>query len=66
MQTKTNKDFKAVEFMRQVRNELSGIYQTDKVRYYNELKNAMRDFINHKTHIVANEPDSTYKNNSSQ
>lgn len=45
METKTKNSFKAVEFMRQVRNDLSDLYQTDKERYHNELKKSMADFL---------------------
>lgn len=45
MQTKTKSDFKAVEYMRQVRNELSTLIQTDPDRFHNELKQTMADFI---------------------
>ena len=37
METKTKNNFKAVDFMRQVRNELSELYQADKERYHKEL-----------------------------
>ena len=45
MQTKTNSDFKAVDYMRQVRNELSTLMQTDPKRFHYELKQTMADFI---------------------
>lgn len=45
METKIKNDFKAVDFMRQVRNELSDLYQTDKERFHGELKKAMTDFL---------------------
>ena len=42
---KTNeKEFHAVEFMRQVRSELSEKYLQDKTQYLEDLKNAMADF----------------------
>jgi hypothetical protein len=44
-QNKTNlKEFHAVEFMRQVRSELSEKYLNDKTQYLEDLKNAMADF----------------------
>ena len=45
MQTKTKSDFKAVDYMRQVRNDLSTLMQTDPKRFHEELKQAMADFI---------------------
>jgi hypothetical protein len=53
MKTKTN-SFKAVEFMRKVRDELSSVYQTDREQYYNELKKSMAEFINNKSRNIAN------------
>ena len=44
METKTKKDFKAVDFMRKVREEMSTLYNTDRKRYFEEIKNAMADF----------------------
>ena len=51
MKTKTKNDlsvgqagFKAVDFMRKVREELSTLYITDKKRYFEEIKKAMTDF----------------------
>jgi len=44
MKTKIEKGFKAVEFMRNVREELSNLYNTDKKRYFEEIKKAMADF----------------------
>ncbi len=44
METKTEKDFKAVDFMRKVRDELSNLYSKDKKRYFEEIKKAMIDF----------------------
>ncbi len=46
--TKTN-SFKAVDFMRQVRAELSELYQADKARFQNELKQAAADFVARRT-----------------
>lgn len=45
MQTKTKNNFKAVEFMRQVRNELSDLLQSDKRRFHDELKQSLSDFL---------------------
>lgn len=45
MQTKTKSGFKAVDYMRQVRTELSTMIQTDPGRYHNELKQTMADFV---------------------
>ena len=44
MKTKTEKNFKAVEFMRKVRDELSELYVKDKKRYFEEIKKAMIEF----------------------
>lgn len=44
METKNKKDFKTVDFMRKVREELSVLYKTDKDRYFKEIKKAMSDF----------------------
>lgn len=44
MEMKTEKGFKAVEFMRKVREELSHLYNTDKKRYFEEVQKAMADF----------------------
>jgi len=45
MQAKIKSDFKAVDYMRQVRNELSTMIQTDNKRFHDELEHAMADFI---------------------
>jgi hypothetical protein len=45
METKTKDNFKAVDFMRKVRNELSNLYHSDKERYHKELKKTMADFL---------------------
>lgn len=45
MQTKIKSEFKAVDYMRQVRNELSDLIQTDANRFHQELKQTMTDFI---------------------
>ena len=44
METKTKKDFKAVDFMRKTREELSDLYNSDKKRYFEEIKKAMEAF----------------------
>ena len=49
METTIKNNFKAVDFMRQVRNELSDLYHTDKESYYNELKKSMADFLKVRT-----------------
>ena len=54
METKAKNRFKAVEFMRQVRNDLSGLYHTEKERYYNELKKSMASFLAERTKPAAN------------
>lgn len=43
-QNNTEKDFHAVEFMREKRNEMSKKYLEDKQQYLNDLKKAMEDF----------------------
>ena len=46
----TNKNtFKAVDFMRQVRRDLSALYHTDKERFRYELKQVMADFLKNKS-----------------
>ena len=45
MKAKTKNEFRAVEYMRKVRNDLSTLIQTDKKRFHAELKKAMNDFI---------------------
>jgi hypothetical protein len=44
METITKKKFKAVDFMRKVREDLSNLYNTDKKRYFEEIRKAMEDF----------------------
>nr|MBI1230169.1 hypothetical protein [Cytophagales bacterium] len=47
MKTENNildKEFHAVEFMRQVRSELSKKYMQDKEQYLEDLREAMKDF----------------------
>ncbi len=56
METKMKNKFKAVDFMRQVRNELSTLYQTDKEQYHNELKKSMNDFLTARTKPPTNNP----------
>ena len=53
METKTKNTFKAVDFMRQVRNELSELYHTDKELYHKELKKTMADFLSARTKSAA-------------
>lgn len=38
MEAKIKSDFKAVECMRQIRNELATLFQIDKKRFHDELK----------------------------
>lgn len=54
METKTKNDFKAVDFMRKVRNELSDLYHTDRARFYKELKKTMDDFLSARKKSSAN------------
>ncbi len=42
--TKSKKAFKAVEFMREVRNDLSEEFLKDKKKYLKSLKDAMANF----------------------
>jgi len=44
MKTSNKNKFKAVDFMRKVREELSNLYNTDKKRYFEEIKKAMEEF----------------------
>ena len=41
---KTNQDFHAVDFMRQVRSELTEVFLKDKQKYLAYLKQVMADF----------------------
>jgi hypothetical protein len=41
---KTDKEFHAVDFMRQVRNELTEQFLNDKQKYLDYLKKALEDF----------------------
>ena len=54
METKIKRSFKAVDFMRQVRNDLSDLYHTDKERYHKELKKSMDDFLSARTKPATN------------
>jgi hypothetical protein len=54
METKTKNSFKAVDFMRQVRNELSDLFQSDKKKYHDELKKSMADFLKTRTKSTGN------------
>ena len=50
METKIdNRKFNAVDFVRQVREELSELYQKDKPRFHDELKQAAADFLARRT-----------------
>ena len=42
--TKAKKEFKTVEFMREVRNELSEEFLSDKKKYLKSLKDTMSNF----------------------
>jgi hypothetical protein len=53
METTNNIKFKAVEFMRYVRNELSDLYHNDKIRYHKELKKSMTDFLHERKKSAA-------------
>jgi hypothetical protein len=57
MEAKTKNKFKAVHFMREVRNDLSTLYHTDKEQYHNELKKSMNDFLIARTKPATNGPD---------
>jgi hypothetical protein len=54
METKSEKDFKAVAFMRKVREEMSTLYHTDKKRYFEEIQKAMADFKAQRQKFTAN------------
>lgn len=54
MKTKNKNTFKAVDFMRQVRNELSELYHSDKESYHKELKKTMAEFLSARTKSAAN------------
>lgn len=54
MQTKNKNNFKAVDYMRQVRDELSVMIQTDNNRFHNELKQTMVEFIEKRKKKFAN------------
>jgi hypothetical protein len=45
MKTANSTGFKAVEFMRQVRSEVSELYQKDKHQFHQELAQAMKAFL---------------------
>lgn len=55
METKTKNTFKAVDFMRQVRNELSELYRSHKESYHKELKKAMAVFLSTRTKSAASQ-----------
>ncbi len=44
MKKKLDSDFRAVEFMRKIRSELSEKYLEDKEQYMRDLEKAMEDF----------------------
>jgi hypothetical protein len=44
MKTAIEKGFKAVDFMRKVREEMSNLYNTDKEKYFEEIQKAMAEF----------------------
>ena len=44
MKTNNENRFKTVDFMRKVREELRNLYNTDKKRYFEEIKEAMEEF----------------------
>lgn len=54
MKTQTENKFKAVDYMRQVREELSTLIQTDPKRYHEELKKSMADFLARRKQPAAN------------
>ena len=54
MKTQTKNNFKAVDYMRQVREELSTLIQTDPKRYHEELKKSMADFLARRRKPTAN------------
>jgi mRNA-degrading endonuclease RelE of RelBE toxin-antitoxin system len=58
MEPKTENNFKAVEFMRKVRNELSDLYRNDKERFHKELKKTMDDFLSARNKASANTANS--------
>ncbi|MEO5674435.1 MAG: hypothetical protein ABIQ74_07285 [Chitinophagales bacterium] len=45
METKDKKKFKAVEYMREVRNDLADLYHSDRDRYFAELKQSIDNFL---------------------
>ena len=53
---KMENDFKAVGFMRQVRDEMSALYYRDKKQYHDELKKAMADFLGEREKPSSNKP----------
>ncbi len=54
MKTQAKNKFKAVDYMRQVREELSTLIQTDPKRYHEELRNSMADFLARRGKPAAN------------
>lgn len=61
MKTDTTNKFSAVEYMRQIRSELSTLVQKDKKKFHAELKKAMQEFkarkIKEGDHSIASEPE---------
>ncbi len=54
MKTKIKNSFKAVDYMRQIRNELSDLFHSDKKKYHDELKKSMADFLKAREKNAAN------------
>ena len=54
MKTQAKNKFKAVDYMRQVREEISTLIQTDPKRYHEELKKSMADFLARRGKPAAN------------
>ena len=54
MKTQAKNKFKAVDYMRHVREEISTLIQTDPKRYREELKKSMADFLARREKLDAN------------
>lgn len=53
MNNKTENEFHAVDFMRQIRSELTEIFLNDKQKYLEYLRKALDDFkLKQKRHIT--------------
>jgi len=52
MKTKAKSGFKAVEFMREIRRELSDLYAKDKKQYFNEIRRAMEAFKKQRSQLA--------------